>query len=118
MNRYIKGFVNYVHEEICHFEFVMPTHKEVCDYCRGEGKSSAYLGSYTQSEMDEQGPEFYEDYMAGAYDQECPECRGLRVVDVVDEERLPEDLRREWQDYVREMYAMDAEIAAERRMGA
>ncbi len=60
---------------------------EVCPNCEGKGKSSAYLGAFTQSDMDEQGQDFLEDYMSGNYDKTCNQCSGQRVIEVPDPDR-------------------------------
>jgi len=96
----------------------VPKRKVVCPQCRGEGSSSLYLGSYTQSEMDEQGQEFYEEYMTGAYDRTCDTCGGLRVIDEVNEDAMPAELRKEWEEWQRNAWSYRAECEAERRMGA
>lgn len=58
----------------------MSTKWEVCPTCDGEGKSSAYLGTFTADDIAEHDPEFMEDYFAGHFDRKCTECNGLRVV--------------------------------------
>ena len=96
----------------------VPKHKVVCPQCRGEGSSSLYLGSYTQSEMDEQGPEFYEDYMTGAYDRTCDTCGGLRVIDEPDLKEMTDEIRCEFIDWMLEAAADRHAEDMERRMGA
>lgn len=74
----------------------LPTKFEVCDQCRGEGKSSAYLGAFSGRRLEEMqaDEEWWEDYVAGRFDRTCETCDGLRVVPVVDEERCdPADLK-------------------------
>lgn len=70
------------------FEQELPWAWAICSACEGHGKSSAYLGAYTQSEMDEAGPEFLEDYMAGHYDRPCAECDGAGKVKVADRSQM------------------------------
>jgi hypothetical protein len=100
----------------------IPTEKEVCGMCRGEGKSSAYLGSFTQSELTEDF-EFRENYMSGFYDKQCTTCHGLRVVDVlVDYEEpiygfTPEEVAAVNQ-HIDDECEYRAQCEAERRMGA
>lgn len=95
----------------------LPYRFEICSVCDGHGRSSAYLGAYTASEMDEQGPDFHDDYMSGVYDRTCDECSGDGKVMVADTRRMTpeqitalqaeEDDEAEWR----------AEVEAERRMG-
>ena len=63
---------------------ILPTYWAICDSCRGEGRSSAYLGAFTPEQLAEEGPEFIEDYMSGFYDQDCDHCRGTGKVRIVD----------------------------------
>lgn len=60
----------------------------ICGQCEGHGKSSAYLGAYTQDEMDEAGEDFIEDYFAGNYDRTCESCNGSGKVQEPDYERM------------------------------
>lgn len=102
-------------------EIKLPSIKEVCPRCRGEGKhvNPAIDGNgITQSEMAELGDDFREDYLAGVYDVPCEECGGLRVIDAVDEERCDPELLKRWQDWQRDEAEYRAQVAAERRMGA
>lgn len=96
----------------------VPKRKVLCPQCRGTGRSCLYLGSYTQSEMDEQGPDFYEDYMSGAYDRTCDTCGGANVVDEANEDAMSVEMLEEWMDWVQDAYSYRAECEAERRMGA
>lgn len=55
---------------------------EVCDQCRGSGKvvnPSIDAGGLSRERFDED-PDFEERYFAGAYDIQCPTCKGQRVV--------------------------------------
>jgi len=67
-------------------KMLMPAHYEVCPKCAGEGKhSNPSLDSNGFSdEIRSDDPEFYEDYMSGRHDITCTECKGKRVVPVVD----------------------------------
>jgi len=115
----------------------------VCPRCRGEGSHvnpSVDGHGITAEEMDELGPEFFEDYMGGLYDVACERCEGKRVVpqcaregctnpteqgfwySTIDE-RLPfqhcfdhfmASEKSSWQEEME----YQAEVAAERRMGA
>ena len=87
----------------------------VCDYCRGNGTSSAYLGAFTQSEWYEQDVEFRENYMAGMYDRPCPECDGRTTVKVADTDRMTEEQLAEYESELRADAMYRAEVQAERR---
>jgi hypothetical protein len=99
-------------------EIELPTHKEVCPTCQGEGKHSGHLGAFTRDEMDEQGPEFFEDYMRGFYDKTCEQCGGLRVVDVIDLERVDPETRAKYEKWADEEARYRQICEMERRMGA
>jgi len=62
----------------------VPAHWVICDTCRGNGQHSLAMGSFTQDEMDEQGPDFRDDYMSGLYDRSCEPCSGTGKILVID----------------------------------
>jgi RecJ-like exonuclease len=67
----------------------IPAKYEVCPRCKGHGmhtNPSVDGNGITQSEMDELGEQFREDYINGLYDVTCYECKGKRVVKVIDQE--------------------------------
>ncbi len=72
---------------------------ETCPTCNGKGTQHLHGASFTAEEMDEQGPEFQEDYMAGMFEHPCDLCGGKKKLS-------------------RGVLLMEAEMAAERRMGA
>lgn len=105
----------------------------VCPECRGTGSSSAYLGAFTSEDMHEQGQDFMDDYISGAYDRKCDECNGLRVVAGCKTEGCDEQVavihsywtgRHEYDhcfdhsEDARESAECEAQGAAERRYGA
>ncbi len=69
-------------------EIELPWKWEICDHCRGHGKSTRYLGAFTADQMRED-PEFAEAYMNGEYDQTCETCRGSGKVKVLDRAKTP-----------------------------
>lgn len=74
----------------------LPTLWTICGACRGEGKSSAYLGAYTSSEWAEQDDDFREDYMNGAYNRPCDACNGSGKIKKVDESCLSPEHLEAW----------------------
>lgn len=68
-------FITVTHPET-EEELQLPARWSICSHCNGEGQSSAYLGAFTAEDMHDAGPEFMEDYMAGAYDRSCEHCEG------------------------------------------
>lgn len=109
-------FIEYTEDgdEVTH---TLPHVWAICSHCRGEGKSSAYLGAFTADEMYEEGPEFMEDYMSGFYDRTCDECGGSGKVMEVDEDRCPPDLLAKYEAKLADDYEYEQMCAAERRMG-
>jgi len=78
-------------------EIELPFKWVICSACDGHGKSSAYLGAYTQSEMDEQGPEFFEQYMAGGYDKACDACQNGKAK-VPDYSKMSKAEKKAWKE--------------------
>lgn len=72
-------------------ETPLPTKWVICETCKGEGKSTAYLGAFSAEEMLEEDLEFIEDYVSGFYDRCCDECGGTGKVREAD---LASSLRR------------------------
>jgi DnaJ-class molecular chaperone len=74
-------------------EHQLPGKYEICSACSGHGASSAYLGAITSEERERDwDPEEFEDYMEGAYDKTCEECKGSGKVVEVDEESCNKEL--------------------------
>jgi len=75
-------------------EATLPALYEVCESCQGKGThvNRAIDGNGLDPELEED-LDFMEGYLSGVYDVSCEECRGKRVVAVVDERRCnPDDL--------------------------
>lgn len=90
---------------------------EVCDTCRGSGKTvdpSIDAGGLTAEDFDAD-PGFREDYMSGTYDITCPGCGGEKVVPnvVFHDEKIAKAIEKFQADEAR--YAR--ELAHERAMG-
>ncbi len=96
----------------------LPTKWCICGQCRGEGKSSAYLGAYTMDEMDQQGQDFIDDYFSGNYDRICETCKGAGKVQEVDFEVMSPSDRKLWEEQVWEIRQERAAHLAEIRAGA
>lgn len=73
-------------------ETELPAKFEVCDTCRGKGShvNPSIDGNGLTAEDFAEDPDFREDYFSGVYDVTCHECKGLRVVPVIDYDRLNE----------------------------
>lgn len=102
---------------------MMPGKYEVCPHCEGEGSqvNPSIDGNGLSSEDFADDPDFEEAYFSGAYDIPCMECHGQRVIPVVDVSSCSFGQKRllvEQRQYNREGAITEAEMAAERRMGA
>jgi len=73
-------------------EIELPYQWEICGHCRGEGKSSAYLGAFTAEQMRED-PDFSDDYRRGFYDRDCDRCGGTGKLAVPDREAMAAEVR-------------------------
>ncbi|HVC17681.1 MAG TPA: hypothetical protein VNE18_10310 [Rhodanobacter sp.] len=101
--------------------YTVPAKFVVCQRCEGRGthaNPSIDGDGLTPEDFDEQGPDFYADYMSGVYDVRCDECVGKRVVLLVDFARMSAVERRAWDYSQAEEAAYRAIVDGERRMGA
>jgi DnaJ-class molecular chaperone len=93
-----------------------------CDTCRGDGtvtNPAIDAGGISEQEMHRKGPRFREQYFSGAYDQECPECKGRRVVpDLKPSNEAQEEVVRALHETLQEATDTDAARRAERARGA
>lgn len=99
----------------------LPTRFEVCDRCEGRGKHmNPAIDGHGITEDEWNGPDWddesRETYLSGGYDITCEECKGLRVVPVVDEDRCDKALFAKYQEHVMDQARDDAEDRAIRRM--
>lgn len=97
-------------------EVTLPVRFEVCSRCEGKGKHvdpAVDEGGISPEEFAED-PDFEEGYFEGRYDVTCHECDGLRVSEVVDEERVT-DAQRPALDAYREHHESVARRVRERR---
>ncbi len=117
MNASIEKLTVFIGED----EVEIPTTTATCPRCRGKRThvNPAIDGHGLSAEdMDEAGPEFRDDYMAGVYDVACYECKGAGSVRVPDAAKLTREERAAWYQQVKELADMAAEEEAERRAGA
>lgn len=80
----------------------LPTKVIVCPRCGGRGSHDCWEGGMTRDEMDEQGPEFFDDYMNGMYSVTCTECDGRNVIDGIDEDRCAPELLEAWWKFLQD----------------
>ena len=109
-----------IYDEHGEIEIKLPTIKVICPTCIGEGTTTRHVepdGGFSGSEWAEMDYEFRESYIAGRYDRPCPECKGLRVIDDVDEARCAPDVLQRWYDQLEAEYAHRRDEEAERRAG-
>jgi len=100
----------------------LPSKFEVCGECRGKGtivnpSIDRYHG-ITQEEFDND-PQFFEDYTSGVYNEQCPRCAGLRVIEVVDKSMLNPEQKKifsKYREQEEDRAAFDREWAREIRM--
>ena len=118
LSRDERYWIEFERDEREDLTWMPPTTVVVCPQCDGRGRSSLYLGAFTQPEMDERGPEFFDDYMSGGYDRTCESCNGDNVVEVIDTKRLDSDALRSYEGYMRDAYESAAIQRMEWRMGA
>jgi len=102
------------------FQVMAPAKRVVCYCCRGKGthvNPNVDGDGITPEEFD-RDPEFLESYLSGVFDVQCEECKGERVLDVVDESKMtPKMLERYYRHL--DMEAADRAMhMAEIRAGA
>ena len=97
----------------------LPARYEVCPRCEGRGKHvNPSIDGHGLTSEDFEDPEFREDYFRGVYDVACHECRGVRVVRVLDEDRCDPELLKEYLDHLQDEAYYDQITRMEREMGA
>lgn len=106
-------------------EVRLPSKRDMCPTCEGEGttvfgRMRGDAAVFTQEDFEED-PDLAENLENGVYDKECPHCKGTRVVDTVDEERLEKEnpeLFKQWRYHVESLEEMKRIEDMERRSGA
>jgi len=102
-----------------YFEATLPAKRIVCFRCNGEGThvnpsiDGDGLTSEDMSDLD-----FMRSYIRGNYDVTCEECKGNKVLDVLDYDRLSPKLQAAVDRGEEEKAMVEMESASERRMGA
>jgi RecJ-like exonuclease len=96
---------------------------KVCPRCDGKGThvNPSIDGNGISQEEFDRDPDFEEAYFGGMYDVPCYRCKGLRVVAVVDENRLTPKQKARIARYRVQQEATaryNRECEMERRMGA
>lgn len=102
----------------------LPSKKEVCPECDGDGyvlrggmRGYAYSAEeFAESFDEEEAAEYFK--RGGRYDEVCDCCHGKNVVAVVDESRLTEDQKvifQAWTESQEEKARSEAEDRATRR---
>jgi len=106
-------------DEEYEFEAEFPATREKCDRCDGTGTHvNPSIDGNGLSEEAQSDPEFMEDYMGGFYDVPCSECKGEKIVLVIDRERANPKWLELLDAHERALWEIEQEEAAERRMGA
>ena len=97
----------------------VPAKREVCPRCNGEGvHDHPAFSNGVSPEMWDDDPDFREDYLSGVHDVTCSECKGKRVVDEPDWDRMTERQQELANTHYQALDDCAAEAAAERRVGA
>lgn len=104
-------------------EVRVPFTIEICPTCNGSGLTSRHVecdgGGFTAEEWGDQDEDFRRDYMSGAYDRPCDDCRdlpGRRIVPNI--KSLSKADRADWIEQCRDEREYQRLSAMERRMGA
>lgn len=69
--------------DFCNEEVDVPDRSPwiICPECNGDGKHSRHLGSFSREDIERDwDPDSWQDYLDGAYDQQCDVCRGTGKV--------------------------------------
>ena len=82
-------------------DIFLPSKAVVCWRCRGTGSHvnpSIDGHGITPDEMNELGPEFFDDYMGGMYDVTCGLCKGKRITAEVIECELSSEQNKAYEE--------------------
>lgn len=94
------------------FEVELPGKYEVCYACHGEGTET--LRDYDFSARDfQEDPDFAEAYFGGRYDKPCRDCKGSRVVVVIDRGGCKPEQIEAYDQRMKDLHDYYMECAAE-----
>lgn len=101
-------------------ELAIPAKFALCPRCHGVGShvNPAIDGNGISPEEFREDPDFEEAYFRGDYDVACDRCAGEKVIKVIDREKATQLELKFFDDQERELRELEAEEAAERRVGA
>lgn len=98
-------------------EVAIPARWEICPACQGRKQVPLQGIAFTESDIEEAGDNFRQDYFGGFYDQPCTECKGEGLVAVPDEDRATPEQLAGYLAVERARYEYDAERRAEIAFG-
>jgi hypothetical protein len=104
-----KSFTYYGQNEEGNYEeeIFLPAKYEVCFRCEGHGKHSNPSideDGITESEMEEAGEEFRENYLNGVFDVKCSVCAGEKVISVFDDDHIEKYGSEEDKKHLKDYY--------------
>ena len=91
---------------------------KICPDCRGEGKSSRYLGAFTSLEFDAFDDDVQDDYLSGRLDRTCDRCKGWGKLLCPDVDKMLPRVKAGWEQWLEQELLAASVQAAERRAGA
>jgi len=103
--------------------FPLPSKKEICPTCHGNGAHGRNLGAYTEDDLEREfgggheRQQFLDDWRAGMYDSACEACHGIRVIDVPDRNQMTPEIRELYDAQEQETLLDHAIARAERAAG-
>lgn len=101
-------------------DYEVPTMREVCGRCDGNGSiTNPSIGAITGEEWANEWDEDERDmYMKGVYDVQCPDCKGRNVVDVPNPDAIQNPIvKQAVLDHLDAEASYASECAHERKMG-
>ena len=110
-------YMLFENDEDCELEIDLPSKIIVCKRCRGKGTHTNpnIDGNGISPEEFIENPGFKEDYLSGVYDVLCSVCQGRNVLEVVDEDNIPEKYKARYEQTERWKYEIEVEDADHRR---